>query len=1184
MQIGKNMRSQHTVHKHEPNKSGAKLEPATNGTKQNKKQGEEFTQTIKEKKKKKKNLLHNSLYPKEGSAHSVKRKKLKKDNISLNSTSRKNKTSEILLVHPNEKNTKMHTEDFAKSHKLKRKTQQKGKKEKDLSEKDEKGEKYSNQKEGEGEKNSNEKKEEVEKDSNEKKKELFLKEKNSPNNIIVLKNKSKEELSPKNKNEIEIESSPFTLSSPRKRECKNNAFIEVSKSQSYSKNHIELNGASGGECAGSLTSHLREPAKVKGNGKSQGDNSSFGNSRTNSYSSVCRNELCKAYSNVPSNAPSKEPSKTYSASPNNAPSKEPSKTYSASPSNATNNAPSRSYHPPHINDKNHKTNLFCELTEALKNDCTQENCNSNLNVRLMAEEEKFIRNVEELDMKKIFSSKHNDLINLEEYFKNKSTKSFGTNKRNGSGKPASIISNTKKKKLKNKTTSKERGRKRRNVNMKDVKHEEKKPKKGKEMSQLVVLKRMNRGGAKKGKAIKKERGKEGKETKMERDTEVKETKKERGKEGKETKRERDIESKKAKRERDVEGKETKMERDIEGKETKMERDIEGKDTKRESGKKGKETKRERDIEGKETKRERDIEGKEAKRERDVEGKETKRGSGEEDINVGVTEKVGERSKEVKEEKVVEPEVILLEESKMKICEIEQDVERGGQREEPSGRDKEAEGVVDNGAYPGERNDVDGELEKVTPDEGLAAQKTRQEQQEAREKEWVEAKDPEHTYECRDYVAVEKLEERGNLVGEEGGEEKEKIGTKKKTKVKQKGKPKQKRTEPKVQEKKLVVTKGQEEKLVVTKGQEEKLVVGKRQEEKPTGEKEREEREEVCRENLKDSKKYESLFKVNSKRLSSPPEYNSIKNSKADKILMNYLHLRKEEDMEKALNDRMRKKDILEISEKNFKIDTINFLTETKIDVCFYDILFFFDSYKKKLKKKKLNSKKLMRLFKKLFRCESFELDGMQLVVNIFDKIAQRLKKEFKIEHITKCFGEEKHIIASKILKAKNKNENGSPYPNEGLYNYREMYGQHGYNIPGGVNLVDRKKMYNIIFSSRKDYTTEPYPFLLLEQWNNRNMLIMLRDKLDEMKRRKKRVNIPMTYIKSVKRNLVFNLFSMCCFRDKELDTYEFQFPPPPCLHKQRFPVVTLQKHTLSTSHVNDSPLKMGDAVRFLACT
>ncbi|SCP03872.1 conserved Plasmodium protein, unknown function [Plasmodium ovale] len=1145
------MRSQHTVHKHESNKSGAKLEPATNGTKQNKKQGEGLTQIIKgkkkkKKKKKKKNLLHNSLYLKEGSAHSVKSEKTKKDNIFLNSTSRKNKTSEILLVHPNEKNTKTHTEYFTKSHKLKRKRQQKGKKGKDLIEKEEKGEKYSNQKEGEGEKNPNEKKEEVEKDPNEKKKESFLKETNSPNNIVVLKNKSKEELSQKNINEIEIESSPFTLSSPKKRECKNNAIIEVSKSQSYSKNHIELNGASGGEYAGSLTSHLREPVKVKGNGRSQIDNSSFGNSRTNSYSSISRNEPCKAYNNVPnkaySNAPSKESSKAYSNVPSNAP----SKAYSASPSNATNNAPSRSYHPPHINDKNHKKNLFCELTEALKNDCTQENCNSNLNVRLMAEEDKFIRNVEELDMKKMFSSKHNDLINLEEYFKNNSTKSFGTNKTNGSGKPASIISNTKKKKLKNKTTSKERGRKRRNVDIKDVKLDEKKPKKGKGMSQLVVLKRMNRGGAKKGKAIKKERGKEGKETK----------------------RESHIEGKERKRERDIEGKERKRERDIEGKERKRERDIEGKETKKESGKKD---------------------------------RETKRGSGEEDINVGVTEKVGERSKEVKEEKVVEPDDRSLEEPKKKMWEIVQNVERGEQREELRGGDKETEGVVDNGAYPGERNDVDGELEKVTPDEGLEAQKTRQEQQEAREKKWVEAKegaeakDSEHTYECRDYVVAEKREERGNIVGEEGGEEKEKIGTKKKTKVKQKGKPKQKRTEPKVQEKKLVIAQGQEEeklvvaqgqeeeKLVVAQGQEEKLVVGKRQEQKPTREKENEEREEVCRENIKDSRKYENLFKVNSKRLSSPPGYNSIKNSKVDKILMNYLHLRKEEDMEKALNDRMRNKDILEISEKNFKIDTINFLTETKIDVCFYDILFFFDSYKKKLKKKKLNSKKLMRLFKKLFRCESFELDGMQLVVNIFDKIAQRLKKEFKIEHITKCFGEEKHIIASKIMKAKNKNENGSPCPSEGLYNYKEMYGQHGY-IPGGVNIVDRKKMYNIIFSNRKDYTTEPYPFLLLEQWNNRNMLIMLRDKLEEVKRRKKRVNIPMAYIKSVKRNLVFNLFSMCCFRDMELDTHEFQFPLPPCLYKQRFPVVTLKKHTLSTSRVNDSPLKMGDAVRFLACT
>ncbi|SBT71785.1 conserved Plasmodium protein, unknown function, partial [Plasmodium malariae] len=301
-----------------------------------------------------------------------------------------------------------------------------------------------------------------------------------------------------------------------------------------------------------------------------------------------------------------------------------------------------------------------------------------------------------------------------------------------------------------------------------------------------------------------------------------------------------------------------------------------------------------------------------------------------------------------------------------------------------------------------------------------------------------------------------------------------------------------------------------------------------------------------------------LLKEENKQLKNVHKYN-LKNNEVDKILKKYLNLKREENVQRegaygnAIND------ILDIKEKKFKIDTINFFSNFKSEECFHDILFFFDSYDKKLKKKKTNKNK--------YKTEKF-------------------KKEIKIVQIVRCFAEIENISNSKSTTDKRKqscNDHDQNNKNTWCNNKNKMYLLYDHiQDESIINQFNKNKMYHIIFNRQKEYTKESRAFRMLQQWNDTNKLIMLRDKLEEIKKRKILSNIPLSYIQLLKDKLMCSILNICCLNNYSLSKYEFEFPPYPLLYQQKYAHDTLDKKKLNTSYGANYSLKMGTAIRVLA--
>ncbi|CXI08908.1 conserved Plasmodium protein, unknown function [Plasmodium berghei] len=319
--------------------------------------------------------------------------------------------------------------------------------------------------------------------------------------------------------------------------------------------------------------------------------------------------------------------------------------------------------------------------------------------------------------------------------------------------------------------------------------------------------------------------------------------------------------------------------------------------------------------------------------------------------------------------------------------------------------------------------------------------------------------------------------------------------------------------------------------------------------------------------------------------------NIVKNNKVNKILEKYIISKKEENLKRKYMNTKKFMDILDISEKKFKIDTINFFPHTIGQVCYSDIYFFFDTYEKELKKSN-TGKNTIKLMKKLFKCEYIEMNNMELILQIFDKIIDKLKKELKTESIVKIYDEEEHVIASKIMKYKNGNYdkymyNKKKYDSNNEYSISEnnLFNQNPLHHQNNLFGCNRNKLYNIIFnSSQGEYIMGSHSFLILQQWNDEYKLAMLRDKLEQIKKRKQNMNDPIAkYIKSLKYGFIDSLFSICCLYDckkNDNDASYCDFPLP----SQNTFYTNTQIH-LDNMNLNSErilPMKITKAVQILA--
>ncbi|VEV55203.1 conserved Plasmodium protein, unknown function [Plasmodium vinckei vinckei] len=316
--------------------------------------------------------------------------------------------------------------------------------------------------------------------------------------------------------------------------------------------------------------------------------------------------------------------------------------------------------------------------------------------------------------------------------------------------------------------------------------------------------------------------------------------------------------------------------------------------------------------------------------------------------------------------------------------------------------------------------------------------------------------------------------------------------------------------------------------------------------------------------------------------------NIIKHNKVNKILEKYIISKKEENIKRKYMNRKKFMDILDIGEKRFKIDTINFFPHTISQVRYSDIYFFFDTYEKELKKSN-NGKNTIKLMKKLFKCEYIEMNNMELVLQIFDKIVDKLKKELKTESIVKIYDEEEHVVASKIMKYKNGNYDKYMH-NKNKYGWNGMSENNLFNknLLGHQNnlfVCNRNNLYNLIFnSSQGEYIIGSHSFLVLQQWSDEYKLAMLRDKLEQMKKRKQKMTAPVaTYIKSLRYGFIDNLFNICCLHDckksdNNLNYCDFPFPL-----QNRLPLnIQAYVDNMSLNPEYIPPMKMSKAIRILA--
>ncbi|KMZ87687.1 hypothetical protein PVBG_03788 [Plasmodium vivax Brazil I] len=302
-----------------------------------------------------------------------------------------------------------------------------------------------------------------------------------------------------------------------------------------------------------------------------------------------------------------------------------------------------------------------------------------------------------------------------------------------------------------------------------------------------------------------------------------------------------------------------------------------------------------------------------------------------------------------------------------------------------------------------------------------------------------------------------------------------------------------------------------------------------------------------------------------------------KHSEVDSILQRYVHLKEEEAAAKRNSTWDDVPDeLLSVEGRRFKIDIINFVGNIRAgeEPIHEDILFFFDSYEKKLKKKK-KKKNVLSLIRRLFKCEHFELDGIRLVLQILDKIAAKLMKEIRLEQIVRCFSQmiqptSEGPAAGKgtLAQGKSNDAGGGPHSAEHTNGF----------APDERHLnKHRNKLYGIIFSSRRGQGVNPSTLYYIQQWNNNAMLIMLRDKLEEIQRRKMmmmplRSATPLSCLKLLRRKVMCNLLNACCVPSR--DEYyggEFFLPLPP-----------LPPRRALRNEGGDYFVKVGGAIRVLA--
>ncbi|VTZ67421.1 conserved Plasmodium protein, unknown function [Plasmodium chabaudi chabaudi] len=414
--------------------------------------------------------------------------------------------------------------------------------------------------------------------------------------------------------------------------------------------------------------------------------------------------------------------------------------------------------------------------------------------------------------------------------------------------------------------------------------------------------------------------------------------------------------------------------------------------------------------------------------------------------------------------------------------------------------------------------------------------------------------------------------------EEKGEEKEKpvLKKKKKNKGKQKGK-----------EAKWGGEKGHD----VKKERKDNEQKGSKKENEKSSEKIGEKCDEKGDERGEEKNKAEEPIEEKGKLATAQNMSNIVKDNKVNKILEKYIISKKEENIKRKYMNRKNFMDILDINEKRFKIDTINFFPHSIAQVRYSDIYFFFDAYEKELNKCN-TGKNTIKLMKKLFKCEYIEMNNMELVLQIFDKIVDKLKKELKTESIVKIYDEEEHVVASKIMKYKNGNYDKYMYNKNkyGSNNENSMYKNNLFNqnLLGHQNnlfVCNRNNLCNLIFnSSQGEYIMGSHSFLVLQQWSDEYKLAMLRDKLEQMKKRKQKMNAPVeTYIKSLRYGFIDNLFNICCLYDckKSDSNLEYcDFPFPPQNRWKNNIQIYVDNMSLNPEHI--PPMKMEKAVRILA--
>ncbi|CAD2111996.1 conserved Plasmodium protein, unknown function [Plasmodium vinckei] len=428
--------------------------------------------------------------------------------------------------------------------------------------------------------------------------------------------------------------------------------------------------------------------------------------------------------------------------------------------------------------------------------------------------------------------------------------------------------------------------------------------------------------------------------------------------------------------------------------------------------------------------------------------------------------------------------------------------------------------------------------------------------------------------CKNNEKDEKSEERIMIGKEEKGEEKEKTVLKKKKKNKGKQRSKE-------------VRGGGEKGHDVKKEKKDNEQKGSKKENEKNDGKNDEKNEGKNEGKSKTDGPIEQKGKLSNVQNAS----NIVKNNKVNKILEKYIISKKEENIKRKYMNRKKFMDILDISEKRFKIDTINFFPHTIAQVRYSDIYFFFDTYEKELKKSN-TGKNTIKLMKKLFKCEYIEMNNMELVLQIFDKIVDKLKKELKTESIVKIYDEEEHVVASKIMKYKNGNYD-KYMRNKNKYGWNNEHGMSGNNLfnqnllghQNNLFVCNRNNLCNLIFnSSQGEYIVGSHSFLVLQQWSDEHKLAMLRDKLEQMKKRKQKMNAPVaTYIKSLRYGFIDNLFNICCLHDckksdNDLNYCDFPFPPQNRFHKN----IQAYVDNMSLNPEYILPIKMEKAIHILA--